>query len=52
MGFISQHEQAEQLGKEFLAPGLNSWGCERGSRKKPQQSCAVETWTTVSYISL
>lgn len=31
MGFISQHEQAEQLGKEFLVPGLNSWGREGGN---------------------
>lgn len=37
MGFISQHQQAGQLGKEFLASGLNSWGCERGSRKKPSK---------------
>lgn len=37
-GFIRQHQQAEQLGKEFLAPGLKCWGCERGSRKKSQQS--------------
>lgn len=40
MGFISQHEQAEQLGKEFLVPGRNSWGCERGSwKKKPAKLC-------------
>lgn len=26
--------QTEQLWKEFLDPGLNSWGCEIGGRKK------------------
>lgn len=53
-GFDSQSVQTKQLRKEFLDPGLNSWGCERGGRKKPtaQHTCARPLWNPgLQYIT-
>lgn len=52
MGSASQSVQTEQLGKEFLDPGLNFWGCERGGRKKTQQTCSRLLWNPgLQYIT-
>lgn len=52
MGSVTQSVQTEQLWKEFLDPGLNSWECEIGDRKKKQQTCARPLWNPgLQYIT-